>query len=160
MIAMHAPRRLILAAPSMLFAAMLSAPWIGAAAQVAQNPSAAVTPLASPIGPVAAPPLAPTALGLLALLLLVPVGLWALRRFGARIGVGTGGLRIVAQLGLGPRERLVVVEAGERCLILGLSAAGIQRIGTIDRAAIQSPQPGTASFASLLRNRNRNDAQQ
>lgn len=159
MIAMHAPRPPILAVPSMLFAAMLSAPWIGAAAQVAKNPSAAATP-AMPLVPPAAPPLAPTAFGLLALLLLVPVGLWALRRFGARIGVGTGGLRIVAQLGLGPRERLVVVEAGERCLILGLSAAGIQRVGTIDRAAIQSPQPGPASFASLLRNRNRNDAQQ
>ena len=49
----------------------------------------------------------------------------AVKRFQLLGNRNTGSLRIVASLALGPKERLLLVAAGERRLLLGVSAAGI-----------------------------------
>jgi len=139
-----------------LVVAALAAPWLCAAAQATTQ--AATTAQAVPPAPPAPPPIPAAAIGLMLLLVLLPVAIWALRRFGFRAGAGGGGMRIVAQLGLGPRERLVAVDTGERCLLLAISPAGIARVGTVARDALASQPPTPASFAALLRHRIRPDA--
>jgi flagellar protein FliO/FliZ len=59
-------------------------------------------------------------------------------------------MRIVAQLPIGQRERLVVVEAGDRWLILGVTPSAISRVGTLPKGELPSSTAGGGSFAALL----------
>jgi flagellar protein FliO/FliZ len=100
------------------------------------------------------PSLLPLILTLIFVLALIPVAVWMLKRIGAGNIGATAGLRVVAQLGLGQRERLVVVEAGDRWLILGVTASTINRVGTLPKGELP-PAPTASSFASLLMNARR-----
>ena len=95
----------------------------------------------------AGPSLGPMLLALLLVLALIPVALWLLKRVGPMQTAQVAGLKVIAQLPLGPRERIVVVEAGERWLLLGVTAAHIQRIGTLPKGELPENTP---SFKSLL----------
>lgn len=96
------------------------------------------------------PSLFPLVLALVLVLALIPAAVWLLKRMGAGTGTSAAGLRVVAQLPLGNRERLVVVEAGERWLLLGVTAASINRVGTLPKGALPVAPAVAANFASLL----------
>jgi flagellar protein FliO/FliZ len=100
----------------------------------------------APAGPSAAPML--TALVLV--LALIPVAIWLLKRFGGAQPAAGAGLRVVAQLALGPRERIVVVEAGERWLVLGVTATSINRVATLPKGDANAPGGAASSFAALM----------
>jgi len=96
------------------------------------------------------PSLLPLVLTLAFVLALIPVAVWMLKRLGAGNVSATAGMRVVAQLSIGQRERLVVVEAGERWLILGVTPSTINRIGTLPKGELPPLQATGASFAALL----------
>lgn len=103
------------------------------------------------------PSLLPLVLTLAFVLALIPVAVWMLKRLGGAHPAAAAGLRVVAQLPLGQRERLVVVEAGERWLILGVTASAISRVGTLPKGELPPAVPAAASFASLLKARRGDD---
>jgi flagellar protein FliO/FliZ len=87
----------------------------------------------------------------LAILALIPVALWLLKRTpmgGASVG---GLLRIVSALPVAPNQRLLIVEVGQgearQWLVLGATATGISTLHTM---APQAEPPATAGFAQLL----------
>ncbi len=95
-----------------------------------------------------------------AVLALIPLALWLVKRspIGAGLGQGRPGTpRHVATLPLAPHSRLVTVEVGqgdERLwLVLGVTAQGIRTLHTMvpqgDEAAA-TPPPPAATFAQLL----------
>jgi len=93
------------------------------------------------------PSLLPLVIVLVLVLALIPLAVWLLKRLGGGAPASVAGLRVIAQLPLGPRERVVIVEAGDRWLVLGVTAASINRIGTLPKGEA----PATpANFASLL----------
>lgn len=100
------------------------------------------------------PSLTPLLLCLLFVLALIPAAAWLLRRAGlAQPGSGAG-LRVVAQLTLGPRDRLVIVEIGDRRWLLGVSASGIRRLGTLPAgtdAGAPPPSTSDSSFSDIVR---------
>jgi flagellar protein FliO/FliZ len=110
---------------------------------------AASTPALAQAAPVEGPSLLPMVLALVFVLALVPVAMWMLKRIGGAGPGSVAGMRVVAQLPLGPRERIVVVEAGERWLLLGVTAASINRIGTMPRGELPVA-PANGTFAALL----------
>jgi flagellar protein FliO/FliZ len=85
-------------------------------------------------------------------LALIPVAVWMLKRLGAGSATSHAGLRVVAQLSLGQRERLVVVEAGDRWLVLGVTPSSVNRVGTLPKGELPSTPAAGTSFASLLMN--------
>ncbi len=104
--------------------------------------------------PAAGPSLTPLLLGMLLVLALIPAAAWVLRRSGLAQSGAAGGLRIVAQLPLGPRDRLVIVEAGDRRWLLGVSASGIRRLGTLPPGGDAGDTPSASpprSFADIFR---------
>lgn len=106
--------------------------------------------------PAAGPSLLPLLLAFVFVLALIPVAVWFLKRLGGAQLPGAAGLRVVAQLPLGTRERLVVVEAGERLLVLGVTANAINRVGTLPKPAEgfePTPSPAFGSALSALRRR-------
>ena len=74
-------------------------------------------------------------LGSLLLVVALIVGLaWALRRLQfARTG-GTQLIQVVAQLPLGPRERVVLVRIGEHQALLGVGPGGVTSLQLLDAA--------------------------
>jgi flagellar protein FliO/FliZ len=56
---------------------------------------------------------------------LIVAAAWAVKRFQLLGNRNSGSLRVVSSLALGPKERLLLVDAGDRRLLLGVSAAGI-----------------------------------
>lgn len=79
-----------------------------------------------------------TLLSFLAVIALIPVALWLLKRtpMGA---TQQGPMRLVGALALGPGQRLLTVEVGHgdqrRWLVLGVSAAGMQTLHTLEPQA-------------------------
>jgi flagellar protein FliO/FliZ len=54
---------------------------------------------------------------------------WVVRRMPLGLGRGNGPLKILAALPLGPRERLVLVEARGEELLIAVSPAGVFNVG-------------------------------
>lgn len=66
--------------------------------------------------------------GLLIVVLLIVALAWVLRRLNqAGIGV-SGAFRIIAGTSLGPREKIMLVKAGERYLLLGVANGSINTL--------------------------------
>ena len=91
----------------------------------------------------AAPAVAMTDLSGVVLSLLLVVGFifaaaWIVRRMPLGLGRSNGPLKVLAALPLGPRERLVLVEARGEELLIAVSPAGVFNVGT----AAQGRAPG------------------
>ncbi len=80
--------------------------------------------------------------------------LWGVKRWQPKFVPGRSGLEIRAMLSLGGRDRLVVVQAGERQILLGVSPGRITLLGDYDELLAQ-PEDGKASagetFKQLLK---------
>lgn len=85
----------------------------------------------------------------LAVVLGLVVGLgWLLKRLPGGLAQHRSGLRVVASLAVGAKERVLVVEAGERQLLIGVTS---QQISLLDTLAQPLPEtPPAASFAAVL----------
>ena len=93
----------------------------------------------------------------LAILALIPVVLWLLKRTPLGGGALGGQLRTVAQLVIAPSQRIVIVEVGQnedrQWLVLGITGQQIRTLHVMPPqedvgAALQAAQP---SFSSLLK---------
>lgn len=90
---------------------------------------------------------------------LIPAALWVLKRAQALRPARDGALQLVAGLALGPRERVAIVNVGDRSLVIGITAQSITHLATLD-AQIAVDDPGAdgqgkplAPFAQLLASR-------
>ena len=90
----------------------------------------------------------------LAILALIPVALWLLKRTPMGGAAGQGVLRSVAALPLSTSQRIVTVEVGHgaarRWLVLGVSNAGITMLHTMAPQALPVAPATIGSFAQLL----------
>ena len=90
-------------------------------------------------------------------LLLIFAAAWFLRRLQQGQGSTRGHLRIVSVLPLSAKERIVLLQAGQEQVLMGISSAGIQHLHTLkepipsDQVA-ESDNPPLADFASQLKN--------
>ena len=92
-----------------------------------------------------------------AIVALIPVALWLLKRTPMGGAASGGVLRSVAALPLSANQRIVTVEVGQgearRWLVLGVTAQSITTLHTMDAQAESTANPAastTAPFAQLL----------
>ena len=112
-----------------------------------------IAPAALAQAPAAAdsgPSLLPMLFALVLVLALIPASMWLLKRLGAGSNAPGAGMKVISQLTLGPRERLVVVEAGDRWLLLGVTASSVNRVGTLAKGELPAGMPPAQGFAQLL----------
>ena len=94
----------------------------------------------------------------LAILVLIPVALWLLRRTPMGGAAGHGVLRSVAAMPLSTSQRIVTVEVGHgaarRWLVLGVTAQSITTLHTMEPQEVTPGAPGalaaSGAFAHLL----------
>jgi flagellar protein FliO/FliZ len=71
--------------------------------------------------------------GLALVLGLVFLLAWAMRRFGRLSVVGNRSLRVVGALSMGTRERVVLIQAGETQLLVGVAPGRVQTLHVLDK---------------------------
>jgi flagellar protein FliO/FliZ len=110
--------------------------------------------------------LLPSLLAFIAVIAMIPLALWLMKRGQALRPRASGPLTLVAGLSMGPRERIAVVQAGGRYLVVGVTAQSINVLGTLDSwPGTDEQQQGTAApaaqaaslFARVLRGVDRRD---
>jgi len=99
----------------------------------------------------------------LAILCLIPLVLWLLKRTPLG-GAGVGGqMRVVAQLPIAPNQRLLTVEVGQgedrRWLVLGVTGQQISTLHVLPPQAEVPTASNQTSFAQMLGARLRGDQQ-
>ena len=102
-----------------------------------------------------------SALWFVAVLALIPIALWLLKRSPVGSGASQGaGLRNVASLALSPTQRIVTVEVGHgddrRWLVLGVTQSNINTLYSVapfdDAPAAGAPSSGFSLMLGKLRN--------
>jgi flagellar protein FliO/FliZ len=67
---------------------------------------------------------------------------WAMKRFGRLPGAATDQLRLVGGIHLGQRERIVVVQAGEQRLVVGVTPGCIRTLHVMEAGEYQEGEAG------------------
>lgn len=89
--------------------------------------------------------------GLIVVLAAIGVTALLLRRLG-RLPQGAGTLRVIAGLSLGARERAVLIQVGDKQILLGVAPGRVQALHVLERPVdTGTPGPGMAGgFAERL----------
>jgi flagellar protein FliO/FliZ len=101
--------------------------------------------------PMAAASLFQLLFGLIVVLIAIGATAFLLRRLG-RLPQAAGALRVVAGLSVGARERAVLVQVGDKQLLLGVAPGRVETLYVLDRPVESlTPPPGAAGgFADRL----------
>ncbi|HKK23844.1 MAG TPA: flagellar biosynthetic protein FliO [Pseudohaliea sp.] len=80
---------------------------------------------------------------------------WGLRRMGGPAGGGSGRLRVLAGVAVGTRERVVLLQAGDTQLLLGVAPGRVQTLHVLDEpiaaGATVAGESTAGGFAERLR---------
>lgn len=91
--------------------------------------------------------------GSLILVLLVIVALaWLVRRMNPTWLGGQSGLKVIAGLALGHKEKLVVVQCGEQQLLLAVTPGQVRCLHVLTEALPEQNQAAVTPFSQLLAN--------
>jgi flagellar protein FliO/FliZ len=96
--------------------------------------------------------------GLVIVLGILLGGAWLLRRFVSLPATANSPLKIVTGLSLSPRDRLVVIQVGERQLLLGLSPGRISTLHVLEQPLDPNATPESSlsqlgqRFGAMLQN--------
>jgi len=71
--------------------------------------------------------------GLFVVLMMILGAGWMMKRFGGLGGVSNANLKIVAGISVGQREKIVVVQAGEVQVLVGIAPGNIQTLHVLDK---------------------------
>ncbi|WP_310386976.1 flagellar biosynthetic protein FliO [Roseateles sp.] len=93
----------------------------------------------------------------LAILCLIPLVLWLLKRTPLGASHGAGVMRLVAQMSVAPNQRLMTVEVGQgedkRWLVLGVTAQQITTLHVMPPQAESQASTAPPAFAQMLSSR-------
>lgn len=132
----------------MLFCLLLLLPAALHAAEAERLPKAAAR-LNDPLG---AGDVLQVFFALLFVLLLIGVAAWFFRRVSLGNFAGQGALRLLASVSVGQRERVVLLQAGETQLLLGVAQGNVRTLHVFDQPLIPQDNASTATenFAERL----------
>lgn len=71
--------------------------------------------------------------GLVAVLALMAVAAWLLRRFNVSKGLGAANIRIIGGVSVGNRERVMVVEVADQWIVVGVAAGSVTALTTMPK---------------------------
>lgn len=127
--------------------------------------AAAAAAAAAPVQPVVVNTSSPAVGGLLqtffaltAVLALLALLAWFMKRFGPRSHMGSVPIKLVGALSLGGRERIMVVEVGNQWIVVGAAPGRVNALATMpvqatgaDQATLAEHQSPATSFGDWLK---------
>ncbi|MBI1905615.1 MAG: flagellar biosynthetic protein FliO [Rhodocyclales bacterium] len=76
-------------------------------------------------------------IGLGAVIAILLVSLWLIKRLAAPRGAAAG-LKVLGAVSVGSRERVVLIKVAEKVLVVGVSSASVSTLHTLDAAELQN----------------------
>lgn len=122
-----------------------------AAAEPAAEPAvASATPVQTVVG---AGDLLQVVISLMFVVALIVLTAWFVRRFSGATLSRNGALRLLAGISVGQRERVVLVQAGEVQLLLGVAAGQVRTLHVFDKPVLLDTAAGKGAerFAERLK---------
>jgi len=93
-------------------------------------------------------------MGLLFLLAIIGVGIWIVKRTGGGNFLQSQNIKIVSALSLGVREKIVLVDIGDKQILLGVAPGRISHLQSFDEPVVeQAEQNDFSSKLKLLLNK-------
>lgn len=92
-------------------------------------------------------------LGLFAVLLLIGVIAWVVRRMPGLTRSADGSMRVIAGIPVGQRERIILVEVGGEQLVVGVAPGRVELLHHLKEPVSSSPEGGGSDFAHRLQER-------
>jgi len=83
--------------------------------------------------PVSTSSILQTIIGLVIVLTVIALSAYFLRRFGSLPGINNGVIKIIATVSMGPRERIVLLQAGEQQILVGISPGRMQTLCELNK---------------------------
>lgn len=111
--------------------------------------ASAAAPSSMP-SPLSSGAVAELVLGLIAVIALILVLAWLVRRLNVLPGQRAG-MQVVAVLPLGQRERAVLIQVGEQQLLLGVSGSQVSLLERFDTPVIEPRRGPEGAFANRLK---------
>jgi len=108
----------------MRYVALIAGAWLG----FCTSASAAVQPGAASAGS-----LFQVLLGLVLVLGLMAALAWVLKRFGAARSAGGAAIRVVGGVSVGGRERVLIIEAADQWIVVGVAPGRVNALATLPR---------------------------
>ncbi|MES2365362.1 MAG: flagellar biosynthetic protein FliO [Pseudomonadota bacterium] len=92
-------------------------------------------------------------LGLALVLGLMAALAWVLKRFGATRAAGSAIVKVVGGVSVGGRERVLIVEAADQWIVIGVAPGRVNALATMPRQEIPAPMlgPVTKNFSDWLK---------
>ncbi|MAT64054.1 MAG: flagellar biosynthetic protein FliO [Gammaproteobacteria bacterium] len=90
-------------------------------------------------------------LGLVAVIVLMLIFAWLMRRMSGFQGGAPGAMRVLGGLSMGAREKVVLVQVGETQLVLGVAPGRVQTLHVLEEK-IEAPVREGAAMNSFARN--------
>lgn len=76
---------------------------------------------------------------------------WVLKRLRLANPRGRGDIAVLAELGVGPRDRVVLLGVGDAQLLIGVGASGIVALSPLTSPIVLPPPATAPAFADKLR---------
>ncbi|HBX36642.1 MAG TPA: flagellar biosynthetic protein FliO [Pseudohongiella sp.] len=97
---------------------------------------------------------AQTVLWLMVIIGLILALAWVARRFSGATGFGGQGMKVISALPVGNRERVALVQVGDKQLLLGVAPGNVNLLHVFDEPVLsQTPgTPNTSGFQTILKN--------
>ncbi|MHB1333566.1 MAG: flagellar biosynthetic protein FliO [Sulfuriferula sp.] len=92
-------------------------------------------------------------LGLALVLGLMAALAWVLKRFGATRAAGSAVIKVVGGVSVGGRERVLIVEAADQWIVIGVAPGRVNALATMPRQETSAsvPSPTTKNFSDWLK---------
>ncbi len=107
--------------------------------------------LASLSSPVSASALMQTTLGLIVVVAFIVLIAWLLKRTNSLQSSANGQLKVIAGLPVGTRERILLIEAGEEQVLIGVTAQQINTLHVLNSPIDVTPTSSQPQFADKLK---------
>jgi flagellar protein FliO/FliZ len=112
-----------------------------------------MTGMAQPASPLSVSSLSQLGLSLIGIVLLILAISWVIKRLKVAGTRGSGGMAVLDELSVGPRDRIVLIRVGESQVLVGVSAAGLTPLTPLATPILLKggTQPPAPAFAERLR---------
>jgi flagellar protein FliO/FliZ len=101
--------------------------------------------------PLSVSSLAQLTLSLIAIVALILALSWVLKRFKLAGPRGRGGMAVLDEVAVGPRERIVLVRVGDSQVLIGIGAGGVVGLTPLAAPIALGNAPAAPVFADRLR---------
>lgn len=88
--------------------------------------------------------------GLVAVIAVIYGCAWIIRRMNGMAGMNNSAIKIVSVMALGARERLALIEVGDKQILLGITPSAIRTLHVFDEPVVDASNPASGDFARRL----------